>query len=153
MSKMNILGISCFYHDSATCLVRDGKIIAAAQEERFSRQKHDSNFPAIAAAWCLKQGGISGQALDYVVFYDKPLIKFERLIETYLSYAPGGIKQFMLSMPLWLKHKLWIPEIIRQKLDYQGEVLFCGHHESHAASAFYPSMFKQAVFLTLDGVG
>jgi carbamoyltransferase len=150
---MDILGLSCFYHDSAACLVRDGKIIAAAQEERFSRKKHDSNFPAQAAAWCLKQGGISGRNLDYVVFYDKPLIKFERLIETYLSYAPVGIKQFMLSMPLWLKTKLWIPEIIRKELDYQGEVLFCGHHESHAASAFYPSAFTQAAFLTLDGVG
>lgn len=150
---MDILGISCFYHDSAACLLRDGKIIAAAQEERFTRKKHDSGFPAQAAAWCLKQGAIEGQQLDYVVFYDKPLIKFERLIETYLTYAPLGIKQFMLSMPLWLKQKLWIPEIIRQELKYQGEVLFSGHHESHAASAFFPSPFARAAFLTLDGVG
>ena len=150
---MDILGISCFYHDSAACLLRDGKIIAAAQEERFTRKKHDSGFPAQAAAWCLKQGAIEGRQLDYVVFYDKPLIKFERLIETYLTYAPLGIKQFMLSMPLWLKQKLWIPEIIRQELKYQGEVLFSGHHESHAASAFFPSPFATAAFLTLDGVG
>jgi len=150
---MDILGISCFYHDSAACLLRDGKIIAAAQEERFTRKKHDSGFPAQAAAWCLKQGAIEGRQLDYVVFYDKPLIKFERLIETYLTYAPLGIKQFMLSMPLWLKQKLWIPEIIRQELKYQGEVLFSGHHESHAASAFFPSPFAMAAFLTLDGVG
>ncbi|MFH1281835.1 MAG: carbamoyltransferase [Candidatus Omnitrophota bacterium] len=150
---MNILGISCFYHDSAACLVRDGKILAAAQEERFSRQKHDFNFPARAAAWCLEEGKISSKDLDYVVFYDKPLIKFERILETYFSYAPLGIQQFLLAMPLWFKQKLWIPEIIRKELNYQGEILFCGHHESHAASAFYPSAFKEAAFLTLDGVG
>jgi carbamoyltransferase len=150
---MNILGISCFYHDSAACLVCDGKIIAAAQEERFSRHKHDFNFPKLAAGWCLKEAGINSQDLDYVVFYDKPLIKFERIIETYFSYAPGGIKQFLQAMPLWFKQKLWIPEIISKELNYRGEVLFCGHHESHAASAFYPSPFSQAAFLTLDGVG
>jgi carbamoyltransferase len=150
---MNILGISCFYHDSAACLLGDGKVLGAAQEERFTRKKHDSNFPTQAVSWCLKEGKISSQDLDYVVFYDKPLIKFERLIETYFSYAPLGINQFIRAMPLWFKQKLWIPEIIRQELNYQGEVLFCGHHESHAASAFYPSAFKEAAFLTLDGVG
>jgi len=150
---MNILGISCFYHDSAACLVRDGKVLGAVQEERFTRKKHDFNFPTQAAGWCLKEGKISSKDLDYVVFYDKPLIKFERIIETYLSYAPAGIKQFVRAMPLWFKQKLWIPEIIRKELNYRGEILFCGHHESHAASAFYPSAFKEAAFLTLDGVG
>jgi carbamoyltransferase len=148
-----ILGISCFYHDSAACLVRDGSILAAVQEERFSRQKHDASFPRQAVAWCLSEAKISSKDLDYVVFYEKPLVKFERIIETYLSYAPSGIRQFIRAMPLWFKQKLWIPEIIRQELNYQGEILFCGHHESHAASAFYPSEFKEAAFLTLDGVG
>jgi carbamoyltransferase len=149
----NILGISCFYHDSAACLVRDGKVLGAVQEERFTRKKHDFSFPIQAADWCLKEGKISSRDLDYVVFYDKPFIKFERIIETYFSYAPAGIRQFVRAMPLWLKQKLWIPEIIRQELNYRGEILFCGHHESHAASAFYPSAFKEAAFLTLDGVG
>ena len=109
----NILGISCFYHDSAACLVRDGKVLAAVQEERFTRKKHDFDFPTQAAGWCLKAGKISSKDLDYVVFYDKPFIKFERIIETYFSYAPAGIKQFVQAMPLWFKQKLWIPEIIR----------------------------------------
>ncbi|MDD5554000.1 MAG: carbamoyltransferase N-terminal domain-containing protein, partial [Candidatus Omnitrophica bacterium] len=150
---MNILGISCFYHDSAACLVRDGDLIAAAQEERFTRRKHDLNFPSYAVDWCLKEGGISSRNIDYVVFYEKPLIKFERILETYLAYAPSGIRQFIQAMPLWLKQKLWIPEIIREELGYKGKILFCGHHESHAASAFYPSPFKEAAFLTIDGVG
>lgn len=150
---MNILGISCFYHDSAACLVRDGRLIAAAQEERFTRRKHDFNFPANAVNWCLKEGGIRVQDIDYAAFYEKPLIKFERILETYLTYAPSGIRQFIQAMPLWLKQKLWIPEIIREELGYKGKILFCGHHESHAASAFYPSPFKEAAFLTIDGVG
>jgi len=150
---MNILGISCFYHDSAACLVRDGEIIAAVQEERFTRKKHDFNFPINAINWCLKEGGITAKELDFVVFYDKPFIKFERILETYLTYAPSGIRQFILSMPLWLKQKLWIPEIIRKELGYRGKILFAEHHESHAASAFYPSPFKEAAFLTMDGVG
>lgn len=150
---MNILGISCFYHDSASCLVRDGEIIAAAQEERFSRKKHDSDFPLNAVKYCFKAGGITVEDLDYVVFYDKPFIKFERILETYLMYAPRGIRQFIQAMPLWLKQKLWIPELIARELKYKGKVLFTGHHESHAASAFYPSRFKRAAFLTLDGVG
>ncbi|MDD2679595.1 MAG: carbamoyltransferase [Candidatus Omnitrophica bacterium] len=150
---MNILGISCFYHDSAGCLVQDGEIIAAAQEERFSRKKHDFNFPSNAIKYCLAQGRIKAEELDYVVFYDKPFIKFERILETYLMYAPGGIRQFIQAMPLWLKQKLWIPELIAKELNYKGKILFTEHHESHAASAFFPSPFKRAAFLTMDGVG
>ncbi|MFA5144383.1 MAG: carbamoyltransferase [Candidatus Omnitrophota bacterium] len=150
---MDILGISCFYHDSAACLLRDGKIIGAAQEESFSRKKHDLSFPLHAVNWCLKEGKTSSKGLDYVVFYDKPFIKFERILETALTYAPSGIKQFIQAIPSWLKQKLWIPEIIKDQLGYQGKILFCGHHESHAASAFYPSPFKEAAFLTIDGVG
>ncbi len=150
---MNILGISCFYHDSAACLVRDGEILAAAQEERFTRKKHDFNFPINAINYCLKEGKIAAGDLGLVVFYDKPFIKFERILETYLAYAPSGIRQFIQAMPLWLKQKLWIPELIRRELAYNGKVLFAEHHESHAASAFYPSPFKEAAFLTMDGVG
>jgi carbamoyltransferase len=150
---MKILGISCFYHDSASALVVDGEIIAAVQEERFSRKKHDFNFPVNAINWCLKEANIEVRDLDFVVFYDKPFIKFERILETALTYAPSGIRQFMQAMPLWLKQKLWIPELISRELGYKGKVLFSGHHESHAASAFYPSPFKEAAFLTMDGVG
>jgi len=150
---MNILGISCFYHDSAACLVRDGEIFTAAQEERFTRKKHDFNFPLHSIHWCLQEGKITDKDLDLVVFYEKPFIKFERILETYLSYAPSGIRQFIQAMPLWLKQKLWIPEIIRKELGCDGKILFAGHHESHAASAFYPSPFKEAAFLTMDGVG
>jgi carbamoyltransferase len=150
---MDILGISCFYHDSAACLVRDGEIIAAAQEERFTRRKHDFNFPVNAINWCLKESRITVNELDYIVFYDKPFIKFERILETSLAYAPSGIRQFIQAMPLWLKQKLWIRELIQKESGYKGKVLFTGHHESHAASAFYPSPFKEAAFLTMDGVG
>lgn len=150
---MDILGISAFYHDSAAAIVRDGQIIAAVQEERFTRRKHDFNFPLNAINWCLKEAGIDASALDYVAFYDKPFIKFERILETALSYVPLGITQFIQAMPLWLKQKLWIPDIIRKELDYRGKILFTGHHESHAASAFYASPFQQAAFLTMDGVG
>ena len=150
---MNILGISCFYHDSAACLVRDGDIIAAVQEERFTRKKHDFNFPVNSIKWCLEESNITVADLDFVIFYDKPFIKFERILETFLAYAPSGIRQFIQALPLWLKQKLWIPETIRKELDYKGKILFCGHHESHAASAFYPSPFKEAAFLTMDGVG
>jgi carbamoyltransferase len=150
---MDILGISCFYHDSAACIVRDGEIIAAAQEERFSRRKHDFNFPVNAVNFCLREAGIEAGDLGLVVFYDKPFIKFERILETYLAYAPSGIRQFIQAMPLWLKQKLWIKELIRKECGYQGKILFTGHHESHAASAFYPSPFKEAAFLTMDGVG
>jgi len=150
---MNILGVSCFYHDSAACLVRDGEIIAAAQEERFTRKKHDSNFPAQAVKYCLKEGNIQTDDLDLVVFYDKPLVKFERILETALAYAPTGLSQFIQAIPLWLKQKLWIPEVISKELNYKGKILFSSHHESHAASAFYPSPFQEAAFLTMDGVG
>lgn len=150
---MHILGISCFYHDSAACLLRDGEIIAAAQEERFSRKKHDAGFPIWAIRWCLTEAGIKAGDLDFVVFYEKPLLKFERILETALSRVPFGIRPFLKAMPLWLKEKLWIPSIIRKELNYQGRILFSEHHESHAASSFYPSPFKKAAFLTMDGVG
>jgi len=150
---MNILGISCFYHDSAACLVQNGEIIAAAQEERFSRKKHDFRFPAQSIAWCLKEAGISATELDIVIFYDKPFVKFERILETALTFAPSGISQFIQAMPLWLKQKLWITELISKELNYNGKILYSEHHESHAASAFYPSPFKEAAFLTIDGVG
>ena len=150
---MNILGLSCFYHDSAACLVRDGEIIAAAQEERFSRQKHDAGFPTNAINYCLHKAGITAGDLDFIVFYDKPFIKFERILETSLSYAPSGITQFIEALPIWLKQKLWVTEIIRKDLGFKGKILFTEHHEAHAASAFYPSPFKEAAFLTIDGVG
>jgi len=150
---MNILGISAFYHDSAACLVRDGEIIAAAQEERFTRKRHDAEFPKLAVEYCLQEAGIKVSDLDYVGFYDKPFIKFERILETYLSIAPTGLKQFLSAIPIWLKDKLWTRENIRKHLDYSGPILFTEHHESHAASAFYPSPFQEAAVLTMDGVG
>jgi carbamoyltransferase len=150
---MNILGISAFYHDSAACLVRDGKIIAAAQQERFSRVKHDYRFPHEALRYCLEEGKLTATDLDYVVFYDKPFIKFERLLETYISYAPRGLASFLIAMPLWLKQKLHIPKLIQKSIGYEGKILFPEHHESHAASAFFPSPYKRAAFLTMDGVG
>ncbi len=150
---MWILGLSAYYHDSAACLVRDGEIIAAAQEERFSRKKHDHRFPASAVEFCLRHAGISARELDLVVFYDKPLQKFERLLETYLDYAPAGIRSFLQAMPLWLREKLWMREEIAQRVGFEGKVLFTEHHESHAASAFYPSPFDSAAILTMDGVG
>lgn len=150
---MNILGISAFYHDSAACLVRDGEILAAAQEERFSRKKHDYRFPKNAIRFCLESAGLEGDALDYVAFYDKPFIKFERLLETYLAYAPVGIKSFWKSMPVWIKEKLWIPDLIKAETGYAGKIIYPEHHESHAASAFFPSPFERTAFLTMDGVG
>jgi carbamoyltransferase len=150
---MDILGISCFYHDSAACLVRDGKIIAAVQEERFTRKKHDADFPVNSIRYCLKEARTSSRNLDFVVFYDKPFVKFERILETFLTYAPLGISQFLHAMPLWLTQKLWIRDLLQKELDYHGKILFTTHHESHAASAFYPSPFKEAAFLTMDGVG
>jgi len=150
---MNILGISCYYHDSAAAIIQDGKIVAAAQEERFSRKKHDPSFPSQAIASCLTQAGIGTADLSYVVFYDKPLLKFDRILETYLAYAPFGIRSFLKAMPLWVKEKLWIPSLIENLLRYKGPVLFTEHHEAHAASAFYPSPFERAAFLTIDGVG
>lgn len=150
---MYILGISAFYHDSAAALIKDGAIIAAAQEERFTRKKHDHRFPKNAINYCLNEAKININDIDIVTFYDKPILKFERLLETYLSYAPIGIKSFIKAMPLWIKEKLWMKELIKTELGYQGKVIFPEHHESHAASAFYPSPFQEAAFLTIDGVG
>ncbi|MHA2039086.1 MAG: carbamoyltransferase family protein [Promethearchaeota archaeon] len=150
---MNILGISAFYHDSAACLVQDGKIVAAAQEERFTRKKHDSAFPKNAIDFCLKDNNLTVKDLDYVAYYDKPFLTFERILETYLSYAPVGIKSFIKALPLWIKKKLWMKEVIRKGLDYHGKIVFPEHHESHAASAFFPSPFQEAAFITMDGVG
>ena len=150
---MYILGISAFYHDSAACLVKDGQILSAAQEERFTRKKHDFNFPSHAVQYCLSSSNINGSDLDYVAFYDKPFIKFERLLETYLAYAPVGIKSFWKAIPVWIKQKLWISDLIKKELDYKGKIIYPEHHESHAASAFFPSPFQRAAFLTMDGVG
>jgi carbamoyltransferase len=150
---MNILGISCFYHDSAVCLVRDGDIVAAVQEERFTRKKHDPRFPRRAFEYCLEAGGIKVGDLDYVVFYDKPFLTFERLLLSYLTVAPLGLRSWLESMPLWLGQKLNIPKVIQREAGYEGEVLFTEHHEAHAASAFYPSPFREAAILTVDGVG
>lgn len=150
---MYILGISAFYHDSAACLVKDGEILSAAQEERFTRKKHDHNFPEKAIEFCLADAGIKTDQLDLVAFYDKPFLKFERLLETYLAFAPVGIKSFIKAMPLWIKEKLWMKEMIKDKLGYSGKIIFPEHHESHAASAFYPSPYNKAAILTMDGVG
>ncbi|HVQ36020.1 MAG TPA: carbamoyltransferase [Pyrinomonadaceae bacterium] len=167
---VSILGISAFYHDSAACLVVDGEIVGAAQEERFTRVKHDHNFPLQAARYCLGEAGLTAQQLDYVAFYDKPLLKFDRLLETYLDYAPAGFSSFLKAMPLWMREKLWMPDLIRTELakaggddderaakkagkKFEWKLLFGDHHESHAASAFYPSPFEEAAILTIDGVG
>lgn len=166
----SILGISAFYHDSAACLVVDGEIVAAAQEERFTRVKHDHRFPLEASKFCLREAGISATDLDYVGFYDKPLLKFDRLLETYLDYAPSGFSSFLKALPLWMREKLWMPDLIRTELaktdgedderkakkaakKFEWKLLFGDHHESHAASAFYPSPFEEAAILTIDGVG
>ena len=157
----HILGISAYYHDSAAALLRDGEIVAAAQEERFTRKKHDASFPAGAAQYCLAEAGIALQDLDHVVFYDKPLVKFERLLETYLSYAPNGIRSFVAAMPIWLKEKLFLKTTLKKefaalgncKPDEMSKIMFAEHHQSHAASAFYFSPFERAAVLCLDGVG
>ncbi|HEY0097311.1 MAG TPA: carbamoyltransferase [Pyrinomonadaceae bacterium] len=166
----SILGLSAFYHDSAACLVVDGEIVAAAQEERFTRRKHDHRFPTHAVRYCLAEAGLGVDALDYVSFYDKPLLKFERLLETYLDYAPKGFPSFLKAMPAWMKEKLWMSDLIstemarvegvedakeakRRAKSFEWKLLFGDHHESHAASAFYPSPFEEAAILTLDGVG
>jgi len=152
---LNILGISAYYHDSAACLVQDGRIVAAAQEERFTRKKHDYRFPENAVEFCLAEGGISAAEIDLVTFYDKPLLKFDRLLETYISYAPSGFKLFLMGMPLWLRQKLHTPRELDAGLkhQYKGRYVFTEHHESHAASAFFPSPFEESAILTLDGVG
>ena len=151
----SILGISAFYHDSAAALIVDGQIVAAAQEERFTRKKHDAAFPIHAIRYCLAEGGLEPGDLNYVGFYDKPFLKFERLLETYLAYAPQGFRSFLVALPAWLKQKLYLPREIRKGLDgkYQKQFVFTEHHESHAASAFFPSPFEEAAILTVDGVG
>ena len=157
----NILGISAYYHDSAAALVSDGNIVAAAQEERFTRKKHDARFPTNAVQYCLEEAGLRLADLDYVVFYDKPLIKFERILETYLTYAPKGFQSFLAAMPIWLKEKLFLKTTLKRELSALGEIeikdlpllTFTQHHEAHAASAFFPSPFKRAAVLCLDGVG
>jgi len=150
---MTVLGLSCYYHDAAAALVCDGEIVAAAQEERFTRIKHDPRFPKNAVAYCLAEAGISVSDLDAVAFYDKPFLTFERLLETHLAFVPGGWSAFVKAMPVWLKQKLWTPDVIAQELDFEGPILFTEHHESHAASAFFPSPFESAAILTADGVG
>jgi carbamoyltransferase len=151
---MYILGISCFYHDSAAALIKDGRIVAAAQEERFTRKKHDDNFPHHAVQFCLRHAGIDVAQIDYVAFYEKPLAKFERLLRTYFAYAPFGLNSFMKAMPQWIRKKLWMPELIMDELKgFKGKIIYPEHHESHAAAAFYPSPYSEAAFLTIDGVG
>ncbi len=149
----NILGISAFYHDSAAALVKDGDIISAAQEERFTRIKHDFNFPSNAVEYCLESSGLEIDDLDHIVFYDKPFLKFERILETYLSFAPRGLPSFIKAIPLWIKDKLWIADKIHKEIKFKKDILYTEHHESHAASAFFPSPFKEAAILTMDGVG
>ena len=152
---MHILGISAFYHDSAAALISNGGIVAAAQEERFTRRKHDFRFPVNAVRYCLDAGRLAAESLDYVVFYEKPLQKFDRLLETYMSFAPRGFTSFSQALPIWLRQKLHLPREIRKGLDkrYDGPIIFTEHHESHAASAFFPSPFEAAAILTMDGVG
>jgi carbamoyltransferase len=157
---MRILGISAFYHDSAAALVEDGCIIAAAQEERFTRKKQDARYPENAIRYCLNEGGLGLDDLDYIVFYEKPFVKFERLLETYLAFAPRGFGSFRMALPLWIKEKLFQKDLLGKRLkahapgfDWQHKLLFAEHHQSHAASAFYPSPFEEALILTMDGVG
>ena len=150
---MNILGLSAFYHDSAACLVRDGEIIAAAQEERFTRKKHDASFPKYAVRYCLREGGINVNELECVAFYEKPFLKFDRILHSYLAYAPSGLKSFLMAIPLWIRERIWMKELIRRELGCDCKIVFPEHHESHAASAFFPSPFSEAAFLTIDGVG
>ncbi|MBM3553967.1 MAG: hypothetical protein FJX47_00255, partial [Alphaproteobacteria bacterium] len=157
---MRILGISAFYHDSAAALVEDGRIVAAAQEERFTRKKHDSDYPKNAIAYCLAEAGVGLADIDHVAFYDKPFLKFERLLETYVAFAPRGFTSFRMALPLWLREKLFQKDLLGKKLrelapdyDWMGRLLFSEHHQSHAASAFFPSPFEEALVLTMDGVG
>ncbi len=152
-SNVYILGISCFYHDSAACLIKNGDIVAAVQEERFSRKKHDPRFPKRAIEYCLEAGSIKVGDVDHIVYYDKPFMTFERLLMSYLTVAPRGLRSWLEAMPLWLGKKLHIPKVIKKELGYEGYILFTEHHESHAASAFYPSPFNESAILTMDGVG
>jgi carbamoyltransferase len=153
MKPIYVLGLSAYYHDSAACLLRNGEIVAAAQEERFTRVKGDASFPLQAVKYCLDAAGLKAADLDFVGFYDKPLLKFERILETYLSVAPRGFRSFLMAGPLWIKDKLYTDRNLRQSLGYDGKVLYSEHHEAHAASAFYPSPFSAAAILTMDGVG
>ncbi len=153
MAPTRILGLSAYYHDSAACLLVDGRIVAAAQEERFSRKKHDERFPAQAVDYCLKEAGIDRGEIDFVGFYEKPLVKFDRLLESYIATAPRGLRSYLMAMPIWLGQKLWLADEIKRELAIEKDVLFGDHHESHAASAFYPSPFEEAAVLTIDGVG
>src|SRR5580765_8768828 len=149
-----ILGISAYYHDSAACLLGDGRIVAAAQEERFTRKKHDAAFPSHAVAYCLHEAGLTMADIDHVGFYEKPLVKFGRLLESYLAVAPRGLRSYLMAMPQWLTTKLWLADGIRHELGRDDvHVLFGDHHESHAASAFYPSPFEDAAMLSMDGLG
>src|SRR5947209_3273930 len=150
---MDILGVSCFYHDSAACLLRDGQIVAAAEEERFTRRKHDADFPAEAARYCLQAGGIEAEDLDYVIFYEKPLLKFERILASYGATFPRSRAAFVRAMQTWLSEKLWMPRHIRRGVDYSGPILFGEHHLSHAASAYFPSPYEDAAVVTVDGIG
>lgn len=150
---MIILGLSCYYHDSAAALIKDGEILAAAQEERFTRKKHDQSYPKNAIEFCLKTAGVSIKQLDLVVFYDKPFLKFERLLESYLAYAPKGLFSAWKGLPIWIKDKLWISDKIKSELGFEGKLIFTEHHQSHAASAFFPSPFDESAILTMDGVG
>src|ERR1700724_598733 len=157
---MLVLGISAFYHDSAAALLRDGEIVAAAQEERFTRKKHDPAFPRNAVAYCLAEGGIALEDVDFVVYYEKPFLKFERLLETYVAFAPRGLRSFRMAIPLWVREKLFQKNLLHNELkqfskefDWEHRLLFAEHHQSHAASAFYPSPFEDALILTMDGVG
>lgn len=148
-----ILGISAFYHDSAACLLRDGKVVAAVQEERFTRKRHDASFPSNSIQYCLRAAGIKPEDVDLVAFYEKPFLKFERLLKSYMAFAPEGIKSFLRSMPMWIKEKLWMKDFIAEELNFTKDIVFTSHHESHAASAFFASPFKEAAVLTIDGVG
>src|SRR4051794_15104163 len=156
---MRVLGISAFYHDSAAALVEDGRVVAAAQEERFTRKKHDPEYPRHAVDYCLSVAGVPLSELDAVVFYDKPILKFDRLVETYIAFAPRGMRSFAKAIPLWLREKLFQRTLLAQELRRHdgafndGKLMFCEHHLSHAASAFYPSPFSEAAILTMDGVG
>lgn len=150
---MNILGISAYYHDSAACLLQSGRIVAAAEEERFSRLKHDGRFPSAAITYCLGQAGLQPRDIDYVVYYEKTFLKFERILNTYMAYAPHGLSQALVSLPVWVKEKIWIKDAICRALPDSGPILFTNHHLAHAASAFYPSPYDEAAYLTIDGVG
>ena len=150
---MYVLGISAFFHDSAACLIKDGQVIAAAQEERFSRIKHDPSFPKEAIKFCLKYASIDIHDVEIIAFYEKPWLKFDRLLKTYLMFAPRGVSSFVEAMPTWLKDKLWLQRNVRKELNFRGKIVFPDHHVSHASGAFFPSPFSNAALITMDGVG